>query len=62
MSEHPHDAQAGEAAATGGVPPHGAGPDAHDTPGREPASIDGTYYTCPMHTEIREDRPGTCSK
>ena len=25
-----------------------------------PVAVPGTIYTCPMHPEIRRDRPGTC--
>ena len=27
-----------------------------------PAPLPGTIYTCPMHPEIRQDRPGSCPK
>ena len=27
----------------------------------EPA-VAGTFYTCPMHPEVRQDRPGACPK
>ena len=27
-----------------------------------PVALPGTIYTCPMHPEIRRDRPGTCPK
>ena len=30
----------------------------HDTHGGAPVA--GTVYTCPMHPEVRQDRPGTC--
>lgn len=29
---------------------------------RAPAAPVGTTYTCPMHPEIRQDRPGSCPK
>ena len=39
---------------------------AHDAPSaREPIAIalpTGTIYTCPMHPEVRQDRPGNCPK
>ena len=31
---------------------------AHETHGGAPMA--GTVYTCPMHPEVRQDRPGTC--
>ena len=31
---------------------------AHHT--HEGAPVAGTVYTCPMHPEVRQDRPGTC--
>ncbi len=40
---------------------HGHG--AHLEPNEEPVtSPAGTIYTCPMHPEIRQDRPGNCPK
>lgn len=32
-----------------------------EKPAAEPA-VAGTVYTCPMHPEIRQDRPGSCPK
>ena len=39
-----------------------ANPDAYlgDKPRPEPVATSGTMWTCPMHPEIRRDRPGTC--
>jgi P-type Cu+ transporter len=31
----------------------------NDTP-KGPAAPEGTIYTCPMHPEIRQDKPGSC--
>ncbi len=40
---------------------HGHG--AHVELNEEPVTIPaGTIYTCPMHPEIRQDRPGNCPK
>ena len=45
-----------------------ADPQRHDphpppVPGAAPvATLPGTIYTCPMHPEIRQDRPGNCPK
>ena len=39
---------------------HPAGPQP-DAPPAAPAGS-GTIYTCPMHPEIRQDRPGTCPR
>lgn len=50
-----------ESAGAQGATPmtHGA----HETQGVEPQSEDGlTAYTCPMHPEVRADRPGACPK
>ncbi len=34
-----------------------------DAEGQTPPTVPaGTIYTCPMHPEIRQDRPGTCPK
>ena len=32
------------------------------TPTPSAAAADGTIYTCPMHPEVRQDRPGVCPK
>ena len=40
---------------------HGA-PEANAACASGTCDIAGTYYTCPMHPEIRESRPGTCPK
>jgi len=32
------------------------------TPPADPPTLSGTIYTCPMHPEIRQDRPGNCPK
>ena len=37
-----------------------AAPQAPDTPA--PAAAEGAVYTCPMHPEIRQARPGDCPK
>ncbi len=37
-------------------------PPAHPAPAAAPAAPVGTIYTCPMHPEIRQDRPGNCPK
>lgn len=29
-------------------------------PKETPKAEAGTYYTCPMHPEIKKDKPGTC--
>jgi Cu+-exporting ATPase len=34
----------------------------HDHHGHHQAPEAGTVYTCPMHPEIRQDRPGNCPK
>lgn len=50
-----------ESAGAQGATPmtHGA----HETQGVEPQSTEGlTAYTCPMHPEVRADRPGACPK
>src|SRR5215213_8604596 len=31
-------------------------------PGPSSAMPAGTIYTCPMHPEVRQDRPGSCPK
>ncbi|HZA96687.1 MAG TPA: heavy metal translocating P-type ATPase, partial [Burkholderiaceae bacterium] len=36
--------------------------DKPDDPALKPAAPAGTIYTCPMHPEIRQDRPGHCPK
>ncbi|WP_083438444.1 copper-transporting P-type ATPase [Caldimonas brevitalea] len=43
----------------------GAGPEARPAPAKAPAAAPatpGAIYTCPMHPEIRQDRPGNCPK
>ena len=37
-------------------------PAAEMAPAPEAAAAAGTVYTCPMHPEIRQDRPGNCPK
>ena len=37
-------------------------PAAEIAPAPEAAAAAGTVYTCPMHPEIRQDRPGNCPK
>lgn len=27
-----------------------------------PAAVEGATYTCPMHPEVKSDKPGTCPK
>ena len=39
-----------------------AGPAAQPAPADAPGGEPGTIYTCPMHPEIRQDRPGNCPK
>ena len=29
-------------------------------PGTPPSATPGTVYTCPMHSQIRQDHPGVC--
>ena len=41
------------------IEPRLLGQPADPTP---PAAPPGTVYTCPMHPEIRQDRPGNCPK
>lgn len=42
---------------------HGHGHDAHRPLAEDvPPAATGTFYTCPMHPEIRQDHPGTCPK
>jgi P-type Cu+ transporter len=33
-----------------------------EAPATPPAAPAGTIYTCPMHPEVRQDRPGACPK
>jgi Cu+-exporting ATPase len=41
----------------------GATPDTPSAPAAVPAPAPaGTIYTCPMHPEVRQDRPGSCPK
>ena len=35
---------------------------ASEPPAPAPEAVEGTIYTCPMHPEIRQDRPGSCPK
>jgi Cu+-exporting ATPase len=42
--------------------PHNHHDIAHPTGGSDPTVSPGTIYTCPMHPEIRQDRPGSCPK
>jgi P-type Cu+ transporter len=37
-------------------------PAAPVTPARPAAAAGGAVYTCPMHPEVRQDRPGSCPK
>jgi hypothetical protein len=40
-----------------------SGPQTLPPPSGEPAPVaKGTLYTCPMHPEVRQDRPGKCPK
>ena len=35
---------------------------AHRPPALSPTGAAGTIYTCPMHPEVRQDKPGSCPK
>lgn len=37
-------------------------PQTHDREHQEHSAESGDYYTCPMHPEIKEDKPGKCPK
>ena len=41
---------------------HTVSPEAVPAKAVGPATAPGTLYTCPMHPEIRQDRPGNCPK
>jgi Cu+-exporting ATPase len=41
---------------------HAAAPSLARVPAGEPPAAAGTVYTCPMHPEVRQDRPGACPK
>jgi Cu+-exporting ATPase len=57
MEDHPHHHGAGHAP----HPPATAAPAAAHSPGPVLApSGAATIYTCPMHPQIRQDRPGNC--
>jgi len=46
-------------------PEHGESAQHHGAPSYCPddtCAIESTVYTCPMHPEVREDRPGSCPK
>jgi P-type Cu+ transporter len=52
---HRHQPDAPAPIAAGYTPPA-------DRPSHPPEPTAGTIYTCPMHPEIRQDRPGSCPK
>jgi P-type Cu+ transporter len=57
---HGHDAHRHSADLAGHPPAHD-----HTEPNTRTAAAatpEGTVFTCPMHPEIRQDRPGSCPK
>ncbi len=47
---------------TGAVAPHASPAAAPITAALAPEALAGAVYTCPMHPEIRQNRPGNCPK